>query len=394
MPDRIYFDHSATTPMDSRVANAMLPCLGALYGNPSSLYEAGRKAHSAVEEARRQVADLFHARADEIIFTSSGTEANNLALTGFVEAREQKNIHLVTSAIEHPSILKTCRYLESRGVAVTYLPVSSEGIVEPKVLEAAIRSETRLVSIMTANNVIGTIQPIKELGKIAHRHGVVFHTDAVQAFGKLQIDTRDQAADLISVSAHKLYGPKGIGALYVRKGIPINPILHGGGQERGLRSATENVPGIMGFGRAAQIAQEEMPHDAAKLVEWRETMLDYVLNKIPGAYLIGHPYARLPGHLCLGFSGLEGDTIKLMMLLDEAGVAVSTGSACSAHQKAEASYILQALGFDPLKARGALRVTLGRFNSKEEVERFLEILPKAVSKLQPMSTRLVANTQN
>ncbi len=386
MPERIYFDHSATTPADPRVLESMIPYLGEQFGNPSSLHETGRVARLAVEKARQQVADLLKASGEEIIFTGSGTEADNLALTGFVEAQDHEAVHMITSAIEHPAILKTCRYLETRKVSVTYLPVTPDGLVEPDSLAAALRPETRLVSIMAANNVAGTLQPTGELARITHRHGAVFHTDAVQAFGKLPLNTGQESPDMISVSAHKLYGPKGIGALFVRKGIALAPLIHGGGQERGLRSATENVSGIVGFGCAAELAREEMSPEAVRLVRWRDEMAEHILGSIQGAYLIGHPYRRLPGHLCLGFSGLEGDMIKLMMLLDEAGVSVSTGSACSAGHQSGSSYVLQAMGFDVLKARGSLRVTLGRFNTREEIDRFLKILPEALAALRPVTT--------
>ncbi len=386
MPDRIYFDYAATTPVDPRVAENMIPYLKDQFGNPSSLHEVGREARFVVEKARQQVADLLGASSDEIIFTSSGTEANNMALIGFVEAHAEEEIHIVTSAIEHPSILKTCRYLEKRKVSVTYLSVTPDGQVEPDSLQAAMRPETRLVSIMTANNVAGTIQPICELVRIARQHGALFHTDAVQAFGKLPFHGGQDSPDLISVSAHKLYGPKGIGALFVRKGIRLNSLIHGGGQERDLRASTENVPGIVGFGYAAEIARQGMASETARLVSWRDEMIGHILGKIQGSYLIGHPYRRLPGHLCLGFSGLEGDMIKLLMLLDKAGIAVSTGSACSSNHPGEASYVLQAMGLDPLKARGSLRVTLGRFNTQKEIDWFLKILPKTLAELRPMTT--------
>lgn len=390
MPARVYFDHAATTPLDPRVAAAMEPFLREEYGNASSLHEAGRKAREAVEQARAQVAALLNADPAEIVFTASGTEADNMALVGVADANGFAGVHLVTSAIEHPAILETAGYLARRGVAVTKLPVNFDGLVDPSALKAALRPETRLVSIMAANNVIGTIQLVPELARVAREHGTLFHTDAVQAAGKVPLNVKDTPIDLLSMSAHKLHGPKGVGALFVRKGVTIEPLVHGGGQERGLRSATENVAGIVGFGRAAELARVDMAAENARLVALRERILETVTRTVPGAYLIGHPARRLPGHLCLGLAGLEGEAIKLLLALDEAGIAVSSGSACSAHHAGQPSQILLALGFDPVRARGSLRVTLGRFNTDEEVDRFLEILPRAVASLRPMTTRLAA----
>ncbi|HYP67219.1 MAG TPA: cysteine desulfurase family protein [Thiobacillaceae bacterium] len=387
MVEPIYFDHSATTPLDPRVAQAMEPWLGANFGNPSSLHWAGRQAREAVELARCQVAALLNAQPNEIIFTASGTEADNLALSGVIEALGPGDHHLITSAIEHPAILNTCRYLERRGVGVTYLPVNGEGLVKPTDLIQALRPTTRLVSIMAANNVVGTLQPVTELGRIARTRGVLFHTDAVQAAGKIPFDMQAQPIDLLSMSAHKLHGPKGIGLLYVREGVPLAPLIHGGGQERGLRSATENVAGIVGLGLAAELARVEMADEAARLVHLRDRLIDQVTATIPNAYLVGHRYLRLPGHICLGFAGQEGEAIKLLLALDAAGIAISTGSACSAHHATEPSYILRALGFDPLQARGSLRITLGRFNTDAEVDRFLEVLPPLLGELRPITSR-------
>lgn len=390
MAERIYFDNSATTPLDPRVAQAMEPLLGATFGNPSSLHWAGRQARETVELARYQVAALLNAQPNEIIFTASGTEADNMALSGVIEALGPGDHHLITSAIEHPAILNTCRYLERRGVEITYLPVSAEGIVNPTDLLQALRPTTRLVSIMAANNVVGTLQPVAELGRIARTRGVLFHTDAVQAAGKIPLDMQAQPVDLLSMSAHKLHGPKGVGLLYLREGVPLVPLIHGGGQERGLRSATENVAGIVGLGRAAELARVEMADEAARLVRLRDRLIDHVTATIPNAYLVGHRYLRLPGHICLGFAGQEGEAIKLLLALDAAGIAISTGSACSAHHATEPSYILRALGFDPLQARGSLRITLGRFNTDAEVDRFLEVLPQLVGELRPITSRRLA----
>jgi cysteine desulfurase len=379
--ERIYFDNSATTPLDPRVRDAMLPYLEGVFGNPSSMHSFGLEARAAVTAARHQVATLIGAADDEIIFTASGTEANNLALLGAVETLGLSDCHLITSAIEHPAVLKTCRVLERRGVTVTYLPVSADGIVQPDSLRRALRPNTRIVSIMAANNVVGTIQPLAELAKITREHGVLFHSDAVQAVGKIPLDVRTMPIDLLSMAAHKLNGPKGVGALFVRSGVALAPIVHGGGQERGLRSATENVAGIAGLGKAATVAAAGMASEAARTVGLRDRLLDGIFAAVPGAYLVGHRYRRLPGHICLGIAGREGEAIKVLLALDDAGIAVSTGSACSASHAGEPSYILTAMGYDPLRARGSLRITLGRFNSAHEVDRFLEVFPTVVSEL-------------
>jgi cysteine desulfurase len=294
--------------------------------------------------------------------------------------------HLITSAFEHPAILETCRFLERCGASVTYLPVSSDGIVDPDDLDNAIQSDTRLVSIMAANNVVGTLQPLMELARITSERGVLFHTDAVQAAGKIPLNLGTLKIELLSLSAHKLHGPKGIGALIVRQGVSLEPLIYGGGQEGGRRSATENVAGIVGFCAAAQVASQVMATESARLVNLRDRLMQGILDRAPQAYLIGHPYRRLPGHLCLGLAGQEGEAIKLLLALDEAGFAVSTGSACSAHKSTEPSYVLNALGFDPFKARGSLRLTLGRFNTDEEIDSFLEVFPKVVNELRPITS--------
>ena len=384
MPQRIYFDNAATTAPDPRVLEAMRPYLDEFWGNPSSLYAEGRQAREAVDRARAQVAGLLGAEPGEIVFTGSGTEADNMALQGVLLAAGLSGSHLVTSAIEHPAILACCRQLERLGVTVTELPVSSEGLVDPADLEAAMRPETRLVSVMAANNVTGTIQPIAELAEIAHRRGVLFHTDAVQAVGKTPFDMRTQPIDLLSLSGHKLHGPKGVGALYIREGIELWPLLPGGGQERGRRSGTENVAAIVGLGRAAELAAAERSDEAARLVRIRDHIIESILANIDNAYLIGHRWRRLPGHICLGFDGMEGEAIKLLLELDKQGIAISSGSACSAIHAGQPSHVLAALGFDPLKARGSLRISLGRFNTMEEADRFLEVLPQAVASLRPI----------
>ena len=389
---RIYLDNSATTPLDPRVVQAMHPCLESVFGNPSSLHREGLEARECLDHARGQVAALLNADPGEIFFTASGTESDNLALTGIIEAHGGQENHLITTGIEHPGVLETCRSLERRGVDVTYLPSDSEGLIDPDELAGAFRPTTRLVSIMTANNVVGTVQPIHELARIAQDHGVPFHTDAVQAAGKIPINVQTQPIGLLSLAAHKIYGPKGVGALFVRAGIQIAPIIHGGGQERGLRSATENIAGIAGFGCAAEIARAEMSGEAARLVKLREHIIERVAVLVPNAYLIGHRHRRLPGHLCLGFAGMEGESIRLLLSLDEAGFAVSTGSACSAHRGHQPSHVLQAMGFDPLRARGSLRVTLGRFNTDADMEAFLRVLTEKVGDLRSIATYPITTT--
>lgn len=383
---RCYFDHSATTPIDPRVIAAMEPFLHGGFGNASSMHQEGVEAHQALEEARQKTASLFGAHSGEVIFTASGTEADNMALRGVIPTPVTEPVHVITSAFEHPAILEVCRYLERQGVSVTFLPVSSDGLVDPQDLQLALRPNTKLVSIMAANNVVGTVQPIAELARIAHEHGTLFHTDAVQAAGKSPIDMRRDRIDLLSFSAHKLHGPKGVGALIVREGLELQPLILGGGQERAMRSGTENVAGIVGLGRAVEIARAEMTQDSVRLVSLRDQLIEGIQARIPNAYIIGHRFRRLPGHICLGLAGLEGETVKLLLVLNEAGIAVSTGSACSSHHAGEPSYVLLAMGFDAFRARGSVRITLGRFNTAEQVQYLLEVLPLAVSKLQPIAS--------
>lgn len=378
MHSRIYFDHSATTPLDPRVLDAMAPFLGGAFGNPSSLHHEGRVAREAVETARTQVAALIGAEADEIIFTASGTEADNLALIGAVRATGNPR-HVVTSSIEHAAILETCRFLAASGTKITHLPVDGDGLVGPDSLLRALQSNVTIVSIMAANNVVGTLEPIEELAHLTKLHGVLFHTDAVQAAGKIPLDVNRLHVDLLSLSAHKLHGPKGVGALYVRKGVPLSPIVFGGGQERGLRSATENVAGIVGFGAAAAIAKAELAEEAARLAGFRDQILREAIRRFPNFYLFGHPTQRLPGHLSLGFRGQEREVGKLLAALDAAGVAVSAGSACSAHHAGEPSQVALAMGYDAERARGLIRISLGRFSTRAEVDAFIEILTRAVS---------------
>lgn len=385
---RIYFDNSATSRTDDAVIAAMLPFMKEHYGNASSLHSFGREAKRAMDDARASVARLINAEPSEIIFTSGGTESDNFALKGFVYANRRKGNHVITSAIEHHAIFNTCEYLQKNGFEVTFLPVDSDGIVSPESLERAIRKDTVLISIMYANNEIGTIQPIHALAEIAESKGITFHTDAVQAAGHVPIDVKSEGISMLSMSAHKFYGPKGVGALYVRKGVRLEPLLHGGGHEKGLRSSTENVPGIVGFGKAAELAIQNMPSESAKLVSLRDAIINGVLQRIPRSYLNGHRTKRLPNNANFRFDYIEGEGLVLRM--DMRGFALSTGSACST-KSLEPSHVLIALGLRPEQAHGSLRISIGKDNTEEDVKLFLEALPEEVSKLREMSPYSDAN---
>jgi len=381
----VYLDYAASTPVDPRVAEAMRPYLSDTFGNPSSLHAAGRAAREAVEEARSRIAaTIGAARPEEVVFTSGGTESNNLALKGMAFALRRKGRHLVTSRIEHDCILNSAAWLEEQGFEVTYLPVDAEGLVRPADLVAALRNDTTLVSIMHANHEVGTIEPIRELAHLCADRGVLFHTDACQSFGKLPIDVERDGLSLVTLNSHKIYGPKGIGALYVRHGVPLEAWQHGGGHENGLRSSTENVPGIVGFAKAADLCRDERFEEMQRLTRLRDRIIDRSLGGLPGAYLNGPRRQRLPTNVNLGFHGREGDAIRLLLSLDERGVSVSTGSACSSHQGDQPSHVLLALGRDPVEARGALRVTLGRFTTAEEVDYFLTELATVLESVRPV----------
>lgn len=390
---RIYFDNAATTPLDARVRAAMQPYLDGVVGNPSSLHYEGREAREAVEQARAHMAALFGARPSEVVFTSGGTEADNLAILGVARACRGQPVHVITSAIEHPAVHEACRELATEGFAVGFLGVGRNGIVDPDDLARTIRPETRLISVMAANNVVGTVQPVTELARFAREHDVLFHTDAVQAAGRMPLDVYRDGIDLLSVSGHKLYGPKGVGALIVRHRVPLSPLIFGGGQEAGRRSGTENVAAIVGLGEAARICNESQGDETAQLLRLRDRLIERVLTQCSEAYLVGDRYRRLPGHVCLGFAGLEGDSIKLLLALDQAGVSVSSGSACSASHPGEPSHVLTAMGYDSFRARGAVRLTLGRFNTEQEVDRFLEVLPRVVGELNPITRRARAEAR-
>ncbi|MDO8727743.1 MAG: cysteine desulfurase NifS [Candidatus Methanoperedens sp.] len=380
MTHQIYMDHSSTTPVDAAVTEAMLPYFSEKFGNPSSLYTIGREARRSMEEARANVADLIGAKKEEIIFTGSGTESDNLAIKGLAYRNRKNGDHIITSSIEHHAVLYTCKYLETQGFKVTYLPVSKEGVVNPTEVEAAITSKTTLISIMHANPEIGTIQPVEEIGKIAKEKNIPFHTDAIPTAGKIPISVDAMGVSLLSLSAHKMYGPKGVGALYIRKGTGLTPLLHGGGHERDIRSGTENVPGIVGFGKAAQLAKERLP-EAAKITKLRDSLIKGLLE-IKDSYLNGHPEKRLPDNVNIRFSYIEGES--MILNLDMKGVAASTGSACSS-KSLEPSHVLIATGLKHEEAHGSLRFTLGRANTQDEVDYVITVLPEIVNKLRMMS---------
>ena len=378
----IYMDHSATSPVDPEVFKAMEPYFVNEFGNASTLYSIGRDARKAMENARAQVASLIGAKTDEIIFTAGGTESDNIAIKGTVYRLKNKGNHIITSAIEHPAVDETCKYLEKNGFKVTYLPVYDEGIVKVSDLENAITDETILITIMHANNEIGTIQPIAEIGKIAKEKNIYFHTDAVQTAGKIPINVEEMNVDMLSISAHKLYGPKGIGALYVRKGVRLEPIMQGGGHEKGLRPGTENIPGIVGLGKACELAQNNLLDNAKFITSLRDKLIDGVLNSIEKSYLNGHRTKRLPNNINFRFTSIEGES--LVLHLDSKGIAGSTGSACSS-KKLEPSHVLMAIGLEEVDAHGSLRLTLGKENTEDEIEYTIKSIKEAVETLRKLS---------
>jgi len=379
---RIYFDNAATTQVDPEVVKAIIPYMEDKYGNASSIHSFGREAYEGVEKARKQVAELINASTKEILFTSGGTESDNTAIKGVAYKQRAKGRHIITSSIEHPAVLETCQSLESQGFKITYLPVDKEGLVNMESLKNSITKETILITVMHANNEIGTIEPIQEIGQIAHEHGVVFHTDAVQTTGKIQIDLSKLDVDVLSISAHKFYGPKGVGALFKREGTNIEPIMNGGGHERGLRSGTENVPGIVGMGKAAELAKSRMTDDFGNLAGMRDLLIRRVLSEIEESYLNGHPTKRLPNNAHFRFSGIEGES--LLLSLDEKAVAASTGSACSS-KKLMPSHVLMAIGLNEVQAHGSLRLTLGRKNTRDDVEYVCDSLVEVIKRLREIS---------
>ena len=379
--DRIYLDYAATAPVLPEVLDAMLPFFVSAYGNPSGIHANGRETRKAVELARRRTAGVLGAESREICFTSGGSESNNLAVQGTAFAMRGKGNHIITSQIEHHSVLNTCRWLEKQGFRVTYLPVDADGTVNPENVRDAICPETILVSIMTANNEIGTVQPVAQIGEICREKGVAFHTDAVQAVGMLRTDVREMNADLVSLSAHKFHGPKGTGALYIRKGTRLDPLIHGGSQERGLRAGTESVPGIVGLGKAIETAEAEREENAARIRGLRKVLTDRILQNIPGARMNGHPENRLPGNCHFSFPGTESEA--LLLRLDLAGISVSGGSACTSGS-VEPSHVLQAIGLKDEMLHSSIRLTIGRETTLKEIEKTAQILTEIVEDLRKL----------
>lgn len=379
---QVYLDYSATTPVKEEVVREMLPYYTEVYGNPSSLYTAGLEAKAGLDKARSRVAKLINADPKEIFFTSCGTEADNWVLEGAADALKKKGNHIITSKIEHHAILHTCEYLEKNGFEVTYLDVDSEGFVSPEALEAAIRDNTILVSIMMVNNEIGTIEPIKELAAVAKAHGILFHTDAVQALGNVPIDVKDLGIDFLSMSAHKIYGPKGTGALYMRKGVRISNFMHGGAQETKKRAGTENLAGIAGFGKAAEMAMDNLQSHIEHSTGLRDYFWQKIQENITGVQLNGSKEKRHPGNLNISFDYIEGEAILLM--LDGNGISVSTGSACSSKSLAP-SHVLEAIGVSITKMNGTVRFTVGDFTTKEDIDYVIEVLTKIVQRLRELS---------
>ncbi|MFC1502236.1 cysteine desulfurase NifS [bacterium] len=380
--NRIYMDYAATTPVDDRVRKAMEPYWTEKFGNPSSIHGFGQETMEAVEIARKNVASLLHTNPSEIIFTSGGSESDNTAIKSISLALREKGNHIITSNIEHHAVYHTCEFMTSQGFDVTFMPVDSTGILDPSDVEKAITKKTVLISIMHANNEIGSLQPITEIGSIARKNGVLFHTDAVQSYGHLEIDVNKMGIDLLSLSAHKLYGPKGIGALYLRKDTPFVPFMHGGSQEQGRRSSTSNVTGIVGLGKASELAEKEMVKEHQDVKRLRDKLLDKIQNQIDGVHLNGHPTHRLPNNIHLSIDHVEGES--LLMNLDLEGIAVSSGSACSAGST-EPSHVLTGLGLSLDQSKGSVRISLGKFNTEQEVDFVADTLKRVVEQLRSLS---------
>ena len=382
---RTYLDYAATTPARPEVVEAMRPCFTEAFGNPSTIYSYGQEAKGAVEAARAKIARLINAREEEIVFTSGGTEADNFALTGVAYAAEGKKDHIITTLIEHHAILETTKFLETRGFKVTYLPVDKYGLIDPDDVKKALTPRTALISVMHANNEVGTVEPIEDIGRIAGEAGVYFHTDAVQTAGHIGVDVDKLGVNLLSISGHKLYGPKGVGVLYIRKGTRITPLLHGGEQEKRRRAGTENVPGIVGLGVAAEMAQGELDGEMERLRQLRDRLSQGLKEKIEYLHFNGHPVQRLPNNvnICVGF--VEGESIILN--LDLEGICASTGSACTS-ASSEPSHVLAALGITSELAHSSLRFTFGKWTTEQDIDRVLEVLPRVVTKLRAMSPLL------
>lgn len=380
--ERIYLDYAATTPCDPQVLKAMEPYFTEKFGNPSSIHSFGQEAKKGIEDARRNLSDFLGAMPEEIVFTSGGTESNNFAIFGAASALEKKGNHIITSVIEHHAITEPCKALEKRGLSVTYVKVDKNGLVDPGDVRKAITDKTILISIMHANNEIGVIEPIAEIGKIAKEKGVVFHTDAVQTVGHIPVNVNELNVDCLSLSAHKFYGPKGVGALYIRKGTRVNRFLLGGDQEKGRRASTHNVSGIAGMGKAIELARDKMKEEADFQSGLRDRLIKGLMDKIDRSYLNGHPVRRLPNNVNISFEYIEGESILLN--LDMLGIAASTGSACTS-SSLEPSHVLLAIGLKHELAHGSVRLTLGRWTKQKDVDYVIEVLPDVVDKLRQMS---------
>lgn len=379
--NRIYLDHAATTPVSEPVLEAMIPFFKNSWGNASSVYGTGREARKAVEKARRQVAEAIGAEPREILFTGCGSESDNLAVKGTAFALKEKGRHIITTAIEHPAVLNTCRWLEKQGFEVTYIYPDKKGLIDPEQIRLSIREDTILISMMAANNEIGTIEPVAEVGAIAREQGICFHTDAVQAAGAVPISVNEWNADLLSISAHKFHGPKGTGALYVRHGTHIDSLIHGGEQERGLRAGTENVPGIVGLGAAIEIASRNLKQNVVRTAFLRDRLIDRILAEIPGTKLNGAREGRLPNNCNISFDRIDGEA--LLLRLDLAGIAASSGSACTAGSQ-EISHVLKAIGLTDQEAKGSLRLTTGTGNTNEEIDEAIRVIKEIVADLRNM----------
>ena len=382
MEELIYLDHAATTPVHPRVREAMMPYISDYYGNPETLYNAGVTASEAVEDARGKVAALINCDPSEIYFTSGGTESDNWAIKGTAFARRDKGRHIITSSIEHHAVLVPCQFLEKEGFDVTYLPVDSDGLVNPDDVKKAIRKDTILVSIMHANNEVGTIEPVGEIGRITREAGVPFHVDAVQTVGNYPVDVREMGCEMLALSAHKLYGPKGVGAMYLRRGTRIVQLMHGGGQEKGKRAGTHNVPGIVGLGKAAEVAMEEMEPAMERDAKLRDRLIDGISERITGTRLNGHREKRLPNNVNVCVERVEGEA--MLLSLDMKGISCSSGSACTTGSL-DPSHVLLALGVPVEVTHGSLRFTLGRLTSEDHINHVLDVLPGIVEKLRRMS---------